>query len=597
MITWKNLSRKKVFSGESTTGVVAQGPAAAEHVLRRSLGTLDLTSLGVAAIIGAGIFSTIGNAAAAGGPAIVFLFLFTAVACGFSALCYAEFASAIPVAGSAYTYAYASFGELVAWIIGWDLIVEYAIGNIAVAISWSQYFTSLLASYGIFFPQFLTIDMMSASKGYQQISSLLAQGQSLAEITASGLHTQGLRFYELWLQAPRIGGVPLVCDLPALLITVLITAIVFVGIEESRRTSNFLVAIKLAAVALVIIVGASYVSPANWQPFAPHGISGVLQGVSGVFFAYIGFDALSTTAEECRDPQRDLPRGMLYALLICTVLYILVALVLTGMVPYYKLGVGDPLSYVFGPEGANLPWLEGVINVSAVVALATVLLVFQTGQPRIWMVMSRDGLLPPIFARIHPRFKTPWFATLVTGVVVAIPTLFMSLTEVTDLSSIGTLFAFSLVSGGLLKLEMDGTKLNSRFKITYINAKYIFPLLLLACLLGVLYLNPQALVNFFSLVDPQHPEAGLGYVLGEKIPLSLYLGLMLGLAVLCFRNNLSLVPVLALSSCTYLMTELGTTNWLRFGLWLLVGMAIYFLYGHKHSRLGEEQSRSSLARS
>jgi amino acid transporter len=417
------------------------------------------------------------------------------------------------------------------------------------------------------------------------VSALLAQGQSLSEITASGIGSQVMRAYHIWVEAPRLGGIPLVCDLPALLITLVITAIVFVGIEESRRTSNFLVGIKLAVVLLVIVVGATYVVPENWQPFAPNGISGVLKGVSGVFFAYIGFDALSTTAEECRNPQRDLPRGMLNSLVICTILYVLVSLVLTGIMPYHKLGVGDPLSFVFGPEGANVAWLQGVVNISAVVALATVLLVFQTGQPRIWMVMSRDGLLPPVFSRIHPRFNTPWVSTLVAGCVVAIPTLFMSLSEVTDLTSIGTLFAFALVSGGLLKLELDGKKLNSRFKITYINAQYIFPLLMLLILLAASYFRPAAFSEFFSLVDHRYPDAGLWFLLGEKFPLAFFIVLMVFLAVLCFRHKLSLIPVLALSSCTYLMTELGITNWLRFGLWLVVGMVIYFLYGIKHSKL------------
>jgi amino acid transporter len=314
-------------------------------------------------------------------------------------------------------------------------------------------------------------------------------------------------------------------------------------------------------------------------------MSGVLKGVSAVFFAYIGFDALSTTAEECHNPQRDLPKGMLYSLLICTVLYVLVALVLTGMVPYHMLGVGDPLSFVFGPEGANLPWLEGIVNISAVIALATVLLVFQTGQPRIWMVMSRDGLLPPMFSKIHPRYKTPWVATLVAGIVVAIPTLFMSLSEVTDLTSIGTLFAFMLVSGGLLKMEADGKKLDSKFKITYINGKYIFPALSFASLLAVWVYSPETISDFFSLHSPLQPHASSWDLLAEKIPFATFSVGMLLLMIASYRKNLSLIPLLSLASCMYLATELGFTNWLRFGLWLVAGMVIYFFYGIKHSRL------------
>ena len=428
----------------------------AEHEgqkLKRALGVLDLTALGIAAVIGAGIFSTIGSAAYNGGPAVALLFVFTAIACAFAALCYAEFASMIPVAGSAYTYAYASFGELIAWIIGWDLLMEYAIGNIAVAISWSDYFTGLLAGYHVNIPQYLAMDFLSASRGFDaegaKIGALLEAGNTLDQIRAMDGMGAAVNAYQAWTTAPTVGGLRLICDLPALVIVFIITALVYIGIKESKTASNVMVAIKLAVILLVIVLGAFYVQPANWSPFAPNGATGVLKGVSAVFFAYIGFDAISTTAEECRNPQSDLPRGMIYSLIICTLLYVLISLALTGMVSYKNLNVGDPLAYVFGPEGANIPWLSGIIAISAVIAMATVLLVFQLGQPRIWMSMSRDGLLPPIFSAIHPRFKTPWFSTIITGLVVAIPSLFMNLTEVTDLSSIGTLFAFILVCGGV----------------------------------------------------------------------------------------------------------------------------------------------------
>ncbi|MGH9943049.1 MAG: amino acid permease [Pyrinomonadaceae bacterium] len=554
-------------------------PGGVPH-LRRTLGLLDLTALGIAAIIGAGIFAMIGNAAFSGGPAVVFLFMFTAMACGFSALCYADFAAKIPVAGSAYTYAYASFGELIAWIIGWDLLMEYAIGNIAVAISWSDYFTGLLSGYGINVPAYLTMDFLTASRGYTAVNDLMAGGQTLEAVRAlPDVTASMLDAHAAWTTAPRVAGLPIVCDLPALAIVVVITALVYVGIRESKRASNIMVALKLAVIFLVIILGAFYVDPGNWSPFAPNGVSGVMRGVAAVFFAYIGFDALSTTAEECKNPRRDLPRAMLLSLVICTVIYIILALVLTGMVSYSRLQVGDPLAFVFGPEGANISWIRGIIAISAIIAIATVLLVFQLGQPRIWMAMSRDGLLPPIFAAIHPKFKTPWFATIVTGLVVAIPSLFMNLTEVTDLTSIGTLFAFVLVCGGVLVLGEKDREKGSY--VPYVNSQYVIPALFLLTLIGVFYYDraysPGLLREFFTV--------GAWDDFKHRIPFLVYLVLVVALAVLCFLKRLSLIPVLGLLSCGYLMTELGFTNWTRFGLWLIAGLVLYFLYGYRHSHL------------
>ncbi len=548
--------------------------------LKRALGVTDLTLLGIAAVIGAGIFSTIGTAASNGGPAVAFLFVFTAIACAFAALCYAEFAAMIPVAGSAYTYAYASFGELIAWIIGWDLLMEYAIGNIAVAISWSDYFTTLLTGYGIHLPEYLTMDFLTARRGFAAVSEELAKGQTLEQIGAA-LGGGKLDAYQAWLKAPVIGGWHFVCDLPALVIVFLITALVYVGIRESKRASNVMVGIKLAVIALVIILGAFYVKAGNWSPFAPNGVSGVLKGVSAVFFAYIGFDAISTTAEECKNPQRDLPRGMMYSLIICTILYVLISLVLTGMVSYKSLAVGDPMAYVFGPDGANLPWIKGLVAISAVIAMATVLLVFQLGQPRIWMAMSRDGLLPPIFARIHPKFKTPSFSTIVTGFVVAVPSLFMNLTEVTDLTSIGTLFAFVLVCGGVLVLDQSKQKIERRFRVPYVNSKFIAPIaFLLTCALLWRY-NAEGVRNFFNFAAPWEEFK-------HRIPLLGYLVLALALIVQCFRRSLSLLPVLGLLSCGYLMTELGWTNWVRFLIWLAIGLVLYFFYGYRHSKLAQK---------
>ena len=501
-----SLFRKKTI--ERIQLDAASGLGDAEHggqKLERALGVTDLTALGIAAVIGAGIFSTIGGAAYNGGPAVALLFVFTAIACAFAALCYAEFASMIPVAGSAYTYAYASFGELIAWIIGWDLLMEYAIGNIAVAISWSDYFTGLLAGYGIHIPQYLTMDFLTASRGFDKVNILLQAGNTLDQISAMDGMSAPVSAYQAWINAPTVGSLRLVCDLPALVIVFIITALVYIGIKESKTASNIMVAIKVAVILLVIALGAFYVQPANWSPFAPNGATGVLKGVSAVFFAYIGFDAISTTAEECKNPQRDLPLGMIYSLIICTVLYVLISLALTGMVSYKNLNVGDPLAYVFGPEGVNIPWISGIIAVSAVIAMATVLLVFQLGQPRIWMSMSRDGLLPPIFSAIHPRFKTPWFSTIITGLVVAIPSLFMNLTEVTDLTSIGTLFAFILVSGGVLVLQNSDQRVERRFKTPYVNSKYIAPALFVLIWAALYYKYPDAVKSRFSATDPTDP--------------------------------------------------------------------------------------------
>jgi len=549
--------------------------------LKRALGVTDLTLLGIAAVIGAGIFSTIGNAAANGGPAVSMLFVFTAIACAFAALCYAEFASMIPVAGSAYTYAYASFGELMAWIIGWDLLMEYAIGNIAVAISWSDYFTGLLAGYGINLPEYLTMDFLTARRGFVAVSEEIAKGLTVDQVAALEGMGGKVDAYLAWTKAPVIGGWHLVCDLPALLIVFLITALVYVGIRESKTASNVMVALKLAVIGLVIVLGAFYVKRSNWSPFAPNGVSGVLKGVSAVFFAYIGFDAISTTAEECKDPQRDLPKGMMYSLVICTVLYVLISLVLTGMVSYKDLAVGDPMAYVFGPDGANLPWIKGIVAISAVIAMATVLLVFQLGQPRIWMAMSRDGLLPPIFAAIHPKFKTPWFSTIVTGLVVAIPSLFMNLTEVTDLTSIGTLFAFVLVCGGVLILDKSNQQIERRFRVPYVNSKYLAPLLFIVTLGLLLKFNQAGVAEFFNFSAPWEEFK-------HRIPLLVFSVLALVLVVYCFLKELSLIPVLGLLTCGYLMTELGWTNWVRFLAWLVAGLVLYFFYGNSHSKLARK---------
>src|SRR5687768_10461275 len=437
--------------------------------LKKVLGVKDLVSMGIAAVVGAGIFSTIGSAAYNGGPAISLLFVITAVTCGFSALCYAEFASRVPIAGSAYTYAYVSFGEMIAWVIGWALILEYAIGNIVVAISWSGYFNNLLEGFGLYLPGWLTTDPSTARLAYTEVETVLAQGKPLNE---------NLQFVQnAWLSAPVLFGKHIFINLPAFIIVCLISVLTYVGIKESKKTTNFLVVFKIVVILFVIVIGFFYVEPTNWSPFMPNGFEGVLRGVSAVFYAYIGFDAISTTAEECKNPQRDLPRGMIYSLLICTVLYILISFVLTGMVPFTELKVTDPLAFVFDRVGQK--WIGYIVSISAVVATTSVLLVFQLGQPRIWMSMSRDGLLPKAFAKIHPRYQTPSFSTLVTAIIVAVPALFMEIGLMTDLTSIGTLFAFVLVSGGVLMLpkvvNLKGETHDGKFKLPYINGRFIIP--------------------------------------------------------------------------------------------------------------------------
>ena len=567
----KSLFRKKSISKILQDSKDGYGDG--EHSkLNKVLNVRDLTLMGIAAVIGAGIFSTIGEASFNGGPGVSILFILTAVTCGFSALCYAEFASRIPVSGSAYTYAYASFGELIAWIIGWDLLMEYAIGNIAVAISWSGYFVNLLKGFNIHIPAYLTMDYLSAFKANKQIAEITAAGGSLDGVSAN-IRTAA----EAWSTAPTLGGLRLIADLPALMIVFLITALVYIGIKETKKATNAMVILKVLVVLAVIVIGFFYVTPANWHPFLPNGFSGMMKGVSGVFFAYIGFDAISTTAEECENPQKDLPRGMIYSLIICTVLYILVSLVLTGMVNYSELQVADPLAFVFERVGLNN--ISYVISISAVIATASVLLIFQMGQPRIWMSMSRDGLLPKAFSKIHPKFKTPYFATIVTGFVVAIPALFMNLTEVTDLTSIGTLFAFVLVCTGVLLLPPDenindGKK---RFKMPYINSKWIVPVLLIA--ITIFFYQP--ILNLFNFEDGWE-------VIKERLPLFLFIILFISISILSVLKNLSLIPVLGLLSCAYLMTELGYTNWLRFLIWLGLGLVVYFTYSYKNSKLNTQ---------
>ena len=638
---FSNLFRKKKV--KDILNQVAKNEAKGHHTLGKHLSARDLTAFGIAAIVGAGIFSTIGKASFDGGPAVIFLFLFTAVACSFVAFAYAEFASMVPVSGSAYTYSYVAFGEIIAWIIGWALIMEYAIGNITVAISWSDYFTGLLESGGIRLPQWIQMDYLTASRGFDEATALMRGGKTFENLS-DGLKAS----YTAWTTSPTIGPFHFVADLPALFIIILITALVYRGMKESRNASNLMVVVKLCIILLVIAVGVFYVDTDNWIPFSPNGVGGVLKGVSAVFFAYIGFDAISTTAEECKNPQRDLPRGMMWAIIICTILYIIIALVLTGMVSYSDLNVGDPLAFVF--DKLNLKWMSGIIGVSAVIAMASVLLVFQMGQPRIWMSMSRDGLLPKQFSKVHPKYKTPSFATIVTGFVVAVPALFMNLTMVTDLCSIGTLFAFVLVCAGVLVLQNKPDIPRGKFKTPYVNSKFIFPLLILIGISIAFTVNKQTTMDFITnekkindpttiiksldkeqtkvvfdflktkvtdyknddienvlgffykdamiyknVVDSLPIDDSLKYESGfslfkHKIPMWIFLISLLCFVVWSWKQNLSLIPLLGLVCCLYMMAELSVWNWIYFTCWLLIGLTIYFGFSHKNSKLNQNES-------
>ncbi|HXW06329.1 MAG TPA: amino acid permease [Vicinamibacterales bacterium] len=482
--------------------------------LKRTLGPIQLTSLGIGAIIGAGIFSTVGTAAAGGaahlgaGPALVISFTLVAIACGFAALCYAEFAAMVPVSGSAYTYAYATLGELVAWIIGWDLIIEYAVGNVAVAISWSGYFQELLRGFGIEIPLWLGIDYRSAAQAAAQLAAAAASGTDPATVGATVQ-----RAASALATAPQLAGIPFVFNLPAFVVVMLVTWVLVIGISESAWFNTAMVVLKLVIIGFFLAVGAFYVRPEHWTPFAPNGFAGISSAAAIIFFAYIGFDAVSTAAEETKNPQRDMPIGMIASLVVCTVIYILVAIVLTGLVPWRELGTAEPLATAFSMLGMN--WTAAIISLGAVFATTSVLIVFQLGQPRIFFAMARDGLLPAWAARVHPRFRTPYVTTVLTGVVVALFAGVANINEVVELTNIGTLFAFVLVAAGILVLRRT---------------------------------------------DPDRPRP--------------------------FRTPfVPAVPLLAIVCCGYLMLELPLTTWIRFGVWLAIGLILYFLYGLHRSRL------------
>jgi APA family basic amino acid/polyamine antiporter len=488
--------------------------------LRRSLNKWHLTALGVGATIGAGIFATTGTAIVGdqfrpgAGPAIVVSFLLTAITCGFAALCYAEFAAMVPISGSAYTYAYASLGELVAWIIGWDLIVEYAVGNIGVAIGWSGYFRELLSHFGLTLPAWLATDFRSAHLAAEAVAAGATDASS--QYLASAIST-----------APHIFGIPFIANLPAFFAVAMITCILVIGIRESASSNNAMVILKIGIILFFVAVGVTLIRPENWNSpelggFAPNGLAGISAGAAIIFFSYIGFDATSTAAEEAKDPARDMPFGIIMSLVICTVMYILAAAVMTGMAPWPKLGTPEPMITALAlAEGSPrlVTFSRLVVSLGAVVAMSSVLLVFQLGQPRIFMSMSRDGLLPAFFSRVHPRFRTPYIGTIITGLFVATFAAFANIADVVDLTNIGTLFAFVLVSAGVIVLRR---------------------------------------------IDPDRPRP--------------------------FRAPwVPLTPILSIVSCLYLMIQLPKLTWIRFGIWLALGLVIYFLYGIRNSRLARER--------
>jgi basic amino acid/polyamine antiporter, APA family len=484
--------------------------------LKRSLTKWHLTALGVGATIGAGIFATTGTAIAGdplrpgAGPAIIFSFVLTAVACGFAALCYAEFAAMVPIAGSAYTYAYAALGEFVAWIIGWDLIVEYAVGNIGVAIGWSGYFRELLSHFGLDLPAWLATDIRSASDA----AKMMAGGATdpVTTYLASALTT-----------APHFLGFPVIANLPAFLVVAAITVILVIGVKESANSNNAMVLLKIGIILFFLAVGACFVKPINWNNpatggFAPNGFGGISAAAAIIFFSYIGFDAVSTAAEEAVNPAKDMPFGIIMSLAVTTVLYIALSIVMTGLAPWQQLGTPEPmitaLQLADGPPGI-LNASRLIIAVGAVIAMGSVLLVFQLGQPRIFMSMARDGLLPPIFAKVHPRFKTPYVGTILTGIFVATFAAFANIAEVVDLTNIGTLFAFILVSIGVIVLRRTDPGRTRPFRVPWVP----------------------------------------------------------------------FTPMISVVACFYLMYKLPGITWIRFAVWLLVGLVLYFLYGAKHSRL------------
>ena len=516
-----------------------------EYQLKRVLGPFQLILFGIGAIIGAGIFATIGTASAGdmfrpgAGPALMVSFVITAIVCSFTALCYAEFTSIVPISGSAYTYSYATLGEIVAWIIGWDLIIEYAVGNIAVAISWANYFKTFLKGFGIFVPDWLSMDYRTAGK----------------IVDADGVKV-------VFRDAPHIFGVPIIFNLLAVGIVTVITIVLVWGIRESARFNAIMVGIKIVVLTFFIIIGFFWVKPANWTPFAPNGWAGISAGAAIVFFAYIGFDAVSTVAEETKNPKRDLPIGIIGSLIICTIFYIVVSAVFTGLISYPDLKMklateqAEPLTMALEHAAPNLGWAVGIVAFGSVIAHTAVLLIFQLGQPRIFFSMARDGLLPKTFSKVHKRFRTPHVATILTGIFVASFAAVASIDEMVDLTNIGTLFAFLLVCAGIIVLRKKEPDRPRPFRVP---SGWLWSGILFAAMAVALYFVPGAL--------------------NTKI-----IVLAVAAVVFSFFRNF-LFPTLGILSCLYLIYYLPPTSWLRFAAWLNFGFLIYVAYGAIHSRM------------
>ncbi len=577
---------KALFRKKSTEEILKGDTSSEHHSLNKVLSVRDLTFFGIAAILGAGSFSSLAGAVYNGGPGVIILFIMVGVACGFTAFCYSEFASRIPVAGSAYTYAYVSFGEMFAWIIGWALLMEYSIGNIYVAYSWSDYFTSLMGRCNLHIPSYLSTSYLEAKKAFEAGS-------------------QNKELIEAWSTAPMVGSLRIILDIPAIMINILITYLVYRGVKESRNFSNVMVVLKMVAIGLVILVGGYLVfkngltfnwyptNPAGEHSFMPNGFGGIMLAVSGVFFAYIGFDAVSVLAEESKNPQRDLPRGMIYSLIVCTIVYILLSLVLTGAVNYMKFdGIGDPLAFIFEEQNLNVGWMQTLVALCAVIAMSSVLLVFQMGQPRIWMSMSRDGLLPKKFSEIHPKYKTPKFSTILTGLIVGVPLLFTDKTFVLDFTSIGTLFAFVLVCGGVLLIPRR-TKVKGKFHLPYVNSNIVFPFMLIVTIIMIIIKVPEYFPDIFNFDF----SANADYTAGKKsfmdlatakIATIIFWLVCVLLAVMAVIKKYSLIPLLGLVSCLYLLTGMTKENWAWFIGWLVIGLVVYLMYGFKKSKLAKQ---------
>ena len=566
----------RLLGTKSLTQILRDSQAPGQS-LKRTLGPVQLTALGIGAVIGAGIFATVGTAAAGNpdrpgaGPAIIISFIVTAIACAFCALCYAELASLIPISGSAYTYAYATLGEMIAWIIGWDLIIEYAIGNVAVAISWSGYFNELLRGFTVGgapleIPLWLRSDMHTALS----CRDLLAGSAAAASPDRLSL------CQALAESAPQIGSLPIAVNLPAVAIVALLTVILVIGIRESSYFNASMVVLKLIILTFFVAVGLTYVRPENWHPFAPGGWAGIQAGAAIIFFSYIGFDAVSTAAEETRDPKRDLPIGLIASLVVCTFIYIAVAAVLTGMLPSSELNTAEPLAKAFASLGVD--WAAGLVAFGAVIATTAVLLVFQLGQPRIFFSMSRDGLLPSYFARVHPTFRTPHVTTIWTGILVAVLSCLSPLDIMVELTNIGTLFAFVLVCAGVIILRAKDAGRERPFRMPWVP------------------LAPVWAYGAYALLAGHGASIGFGAALTVELIVVCLAGLALNALALSrklrgepvsewLRTDLA---VAGIGTCLYLMHGLPWVTWRRFGIWLLIGLAVYFLYGFWHSRLRRE---------